>query len=168
MTNERSTNRRSTNEHDAVRELLPLAAAGVLDAAEEARLAAHIRLCPDCAANLGGWQQVGAGLRRIPTPQAPAALVERTITLAQNRLTQESDRRTERRIVTLVLIFSWAFVAISWPLAQLLAHGWQSLLGFGFEQGWENFVVFTAVCWLAGAAAAILLGVRRSRERRLA
>jgi anti-sigma factor RsiW len=161
-------NGRSTNEHDAIRELLPLAAAGTLDAAEEARLAAHIRLCPDCAANLSVWQQVGADLRRIPTPQAPATLVERTIALAQNRLTQESDRRTERRIVALVIVFSWAFVAISWPLAQLLAHGWQSLLGFGFEQGWENFAVFTAFCWLAGGVAAILLAARRSRERRLA
>ncbi|MGC1106027.1 MAG: zf-HC2 domain-containing protein [Candidatus Acidiferrales bacterium] len=162
------SNGKTMNEHDAIRELLPLAAAGVLDAAEEGRLAAHISLCPDCAANLSLWQQVGSNLRRIPTPQAPAALVERTIALAQNHLTRESDRRTERRIVALVIVFSWAFVAISWPLAQLLAHGWQSLLGFGFEQGWENFVVFTAICWLAGGAAAVLLAARRSRERRLA
>ena len=162
------SNGRSMNEHDAIRELLPLAAAGTLDAAEEARLATHIRLCPDCAANLSVWQQVGADLRRIPTPQAPAALVERTITLAQTRLTQELDRRTERRVVALVIVFSWAFVAASWPLAQLLAHGWQSLLGFGFEQGWENFAVFTAICWLAGGVAAVLLAMRRSHERRLA
>lgn len=168
MTNGRTTNARSTNEHDAVREFLPLAAAGVLDAAEEARLTAHIRLCPDCDANLGAWQQLGAGLRRIPTPRASSALIERTIALTQSRLTQESDRRSERRIVTLVLIFSWAFVAISWPLAQLLAHGWESLLGFGFEQGWENFVVFTAICWMSGGAAAVLLAMRRSRERKLA
>jgi anti-sigma factor RsiW len=162
------TNGRSINEHDRVRELLPLAAAGALDAAEEARLSAHIRLCADCAADLSRWQEIQAGLRRMPTPQAPAALVERSIALAQERFTQESDRRTERRIVALVVVFSWIFVAISWPLAQLLAHGWQSLLGFGFEQGWKNFAVFTAICWLAGAAAAILLALRRSRERRLA
>jgi anti-sigma factor RsiW len=162
------TNGRLMNEHDKVRELLPLAAAGTLDASEEARLAAHIRICPDCAAGLERWQQLGAGLRRIPTPQAPSSLVSRTISLAQTRLAQESDRRSERRIVTLVLIFSWIFVAVSWPLAQLLAHGWQSLVGFGFERGWENFAVFTALCWLAGGAAAVLLALRRSRERRLA
>lgn len=161
-------NKRSANEHDSVRELLPLAAAGALDAAEEARLAAHLRLCEDCAANLGRWQEIQARLRRMPTPQAPTALVERTILLAQTRLTQESDRRGERRMMALILVFSWLFVAISWPLAQLLAHGWQSLLGFGFERGWENFAVFTAICWLAGAAAAVLLALRRNRERRLA
>jgi anti-sigma factor RsiW len=156
------------NEHDKVRELLPLAAAGALDASEEARLAAHIRICSDCATGLERWQQLGAGLRRIPTPQAPSALVSRTILAAQTHLAQESDRKSERRIVTLVLVFSWMFVAISWPLAQLLAHGWQSLMGFSFEHGWENFAVFTAFCWLAGGAAAVLLAMRRSRERRLA
>lgn len=160
--------RRSIDEHDKVRRLLPLAAAGALDDSEEEQLATHIKLCPECALSLSLWQQVGASLRRIPTPQAPAALAERTIALAEIRLTQESDRRTERRILALVIVFSWTFVAISWPLAQLVAHGWQSLLGFGFEQGWENFVVFTAICWLAGGAAAVLLAVRRSRERRLA
>jgi anti-sigma factor RsiW len=159
---------RTMNDHDKFRELLPLAAAEVLDANEEGLLAAHLRLCPDCAANLSRWQEIQAGLRRLPTPQAPAALVERTILLAQTRLTQKSDSRGERRIMALVLVFSWMFVAISWPLAQLLAHGWQSLLGFSFEQGWENFAVFTAFCWLAGGAATVLLAMRRSRERRLA
>ena len=156
------------NDHDKFRDLLPLAAAGVLDAKEESQLASHVRVCADCAANLSRLQQLGEDLRRIPTPQISEAIVERSITLARIRLTQESDRRTERRIVTLVVVFSWMFVAISWPLAQLLAHGWQSLLGFSFEQGWENFAVFTAICWLAGAAAAVLLATRRSRERRLA
>ena len=162
------SNAQSSNEHDAIRELLALSVAGALDAAEEARIAAHIRLCPDCALNLSRWQQVQSDLRRIPTPQAPAALVSRTISLAQSRLTQEADRRTERRIVIFVVIFSWAFVAASWPVAQLLGHGWMSLLGSGFTEGWKNFAVFTAFCWLAGATAAILLAVRRSRERRLA
>lgn len=161
-------NRQSSNEHDKLRELLPLAAAGVLDAVEEELLATHVRLCTDCAANLVRWQQIQADLRRLPTPQAPLALVERTIALAQIRLTKESDRRTERRMMVLMLVFSWAFVAVSWPLAQLVAHGWVSLLGFGFEEDWKNFVIFTAFCWLAGAAAAILLAMRRSRQRRFA
>lgn len=156
------------NDHSKFRELLPLAAAGVLDAKEENQLAAHVALCADCAANLNRLQQLGTDLRRLPTPLISDAIVERTLALAQIRLTQESDRRTERRIVALVVVFSWMFVAISWPLAQLLAHGWQSLLGFSFEQGWENFAVFTAICWLAGAAAAILLATRRSRERSVA
>jgi anti-sigma factor RsiW len=161
-------NHKAMNEHEKIRELLPLAAAGALDAAEESRLAAHLRICPDCAAALSSWQEIQSDLRRIPTPQAPASLVALTILLAQNQLIEEFDRRAERRIIAVVLVFSWIFVAVSWPLAQFLGHGWMTLLGSGFRQGWENFAIFTALCWVAGAAAAILLAARKQREKRIA
>lgn len=154
--------------HDKFRELLLLAAAGTLDRAEEALLIAHLSECSDCAADSERLQQLTADLRSIPTPRAPAALVSRTILLAQNRLAEETARRTERRIMTLVLVLSWALVAVSWPLAQLVAHGWFSVFGFGFAQAWKSFAVFTGFCWVAGAAGAILLAARRSRERRMA
>ncbi len=161
------TNAKMT-EHEEIRELLSLAAAGALDATEDQRVSAHLRACPACAAELASWQAIETGLRRIPTPQVPADLVARTIARAQMRFAEESDRRSERKVLALVIIFSWIFVALSWPLAQLLGHGWLSLLGLGFEQGWKNFAVFTAFCWIAGAAAAILLAMRRDRERRIA
>lgn len=154
--------------HDEIRGLLSLAAAGALDATEDPRVSAHLRACPACAAELASWQAIETGLRRIPTPQVPADLVARTIARAQMRFAEESDRRSERKVLALVVVFSWIFVALSWPLAQLLGHGWLSLLGVGFEQGWKNFAVFTAFCWIAGAAAAILLAMRRDRERRIA
>ncbi|MGH9863946.1 MAG: anti-sigma factor family protein [Candidatus Acidiferrales bacterium] len=156
------------SEHDEIRERLSLAAAGALDTAEDRRVSAHLRSCPACAAELASWQAIGAGLRRMPTPQAPAALVAQTIARAQMRFAEQLERRSERKVLALVIVFSWVFVALSWPLAQLLGHGWLSLLGLGFEQGWKNFAVFTALCWIAGAAAAILLAMRRDRERRIA
>lgn len=156
------------NEHDKFRELLPLAAAEALDSAEEALLIGHLSKCSDCAADSEHLQQLAANLRSIPTPRAPTTLVSRTILLAQNRLAEESARRTEHRIMALVLVLSWVFVAVSWPLAQLVAHGWLSVFGFGFAQAWKSFAVFTGFCWIAGAAGAILLAARRSRERRMA
>ena len=51
------------SEHDQIRELLALAAAGALDASEESRLSAHLRSCPDCASELSSWQEMGAALR---------------------------------------------------------------------------------------------------------
>lgn len=161
-------NGKTMSEHEKIRELLPLGAAGVLDASEETRIQNHLRLCADCAAQLSFWQELQSGLRRIPTPQAPASLVQRTIAMAQNAVLEESDRRSERRIIAVALVFSWLFVAVSWPLAQFLGHGWMAVLGSGFKQGWENFAVFTALCWLAGAAAAIMLAARKQRERRTA
>lgn len=161
------TNSKMT-EHDEIRELLSLTAAGALDATEDRRVSAHLRACPACADELASWQAIETSLRRIPTPQVPADLAARTIARAQLRFAEESDRRSERKILALITVFSWIFVALSWPLAQLLGHGWLSLLGLGFEQGWKNFAVFTALCWVAGAAAAILLAMRRDRERRIA
>ena len=156
------------SEHEKIRKLLPLAVAGVLDSSEEMRIQNHLRVCTDCAAQLPFWQELQSGLRRIPTPQAPPSLVQRTIAMAQNAVLEESDRRSERRIIAVALAFSWLFVAVSWPLAQFLGHGWMAVLGSGFKQGWENFAVFTALCWLAGAAAAIMLAARKQRERRMA
>lgn len=156
------------SEHDQIRELLALAAAGALDADEESRLAAHLRSCAACAAELNSFQEMGAVLRRLPTPQAPATLVARTISAAQSRLAEESTRRSERKLIVLAVVFSWVFVALSWPLAQFAARGWTSLVGLGFEQGWENFAVFTALCWTAGAVAAAALAKRRQQERGVA
>lgn len=153
------------SEHEKIRELLPLAVSGALDATEEARMNNHLRGCEECALQLSSWQEIQGDLRRIPTPQAPASLVARTIALAQSGLIEQSDRRFERCIIAVALVFSWLFVAVSWPLAQFLGHGWMAVVGSGFKQGWENFAAFTALCWLAGAAAAILLAARKQRER---
>lgn len=156
------------NEHDVVRRLLSLAAADALDSREDQRVAAHLRSCPACAEELRQWQEMGTGLRRLPTPQAAPSLVVRTIAMAQTAFTEESERRFERKLLAIGVAFSWVLVALSWPLAQLLASGWMSLLGVGFAQKWENFAIFTAFCWLTGSAAAIFLSRYRERERRLA
>ncbi|HKW89926.1 MAG TPA: zf-HC2 domain-containing protein [Candidatus Acidoferrales bacterium] len=156
------------NEHEEIRQFLSLAAAEALEPREEQRVAAHLRTCSACAEELRQWQEMGGGLRRLPTPHASPSLVERTLAMAQAKLTEESERRFERKLLALGVAFSWVLVALSWPLAQLFASGWMSLLGVGFAQNWENFAVFTALCWLAGSAAAIFLARYRERERRLA
>lgn len=156
------------NQHEEIREMLSLAAAEALDEREEQRVAAHLRSCATCAAELRLWQEMGAGLRRLPTPQAGTSLVTRTLAMAQAKLAEESEKRFERKLLALGVVFSWVLVALSWPLAQLVASGWMSLLGVGFAQKWENFAVFTAFCWLAGGAAVIFLARYRERERRLA
>jgi anti-sigma factor RsiW len=156
------------NEHDEIRQLLSLAAADALNSREDQRIVAHVRSCAACAEELRQWQEMGAALRRLPTPQAAPSLVARTIAMAQAAFTEESERRFERKMLAVGVVFSWVLVALSWPLAQLFASGWMSLLGVGFAQKWENFAAFTALCWLAGGAAAIFLSRYRQRERRLA
>ncbi len=126
-------------EHDEIRGLLSLAAAGALDAAEDQRVSAHLRACPTCAAELASWQAIETGLRRIPTPQVPADLVARTIARAQMRFSEESDRRSERKVLALVVVFSWIFV--SSQLASCAASGPRMAQSAGgrFRAGLEEF-----------------------------
>jgi anti-sigma factor RsiW len=80
------------NEHDAMRELLPLAAAEGLDGKEQRLLEEHLHGCAACSAELDRWRTLGHGLRRLPTPQAPAQLVERTRQQIQLQLAAAEER----------------------------------------------------------------------------
>lgn len=61
-------------EHQAVWELLPWHQAGVLDAAEAGRVAAHLRVCPSCAAEYAQGRKLGQAVRAAdPTDSLAAA-----------------------------------------------------------------------------------------------
>src|SRR5262249_24476685 len=80
------------SEHDAIRELLPLAAAAALEERERRQIDAHLRTCADCSAELDRYRALGFGLRRLPTPQAPPLLVERTRQQIQLQLAAAAER----------------------------------------------------------------------------
>jgi anti-sigma factor RsiW len=53
------------NEHEKIREQMPLATAGALDDSEERELSGHLSACGDCSAEFEQWRELGAGLRRM-------------------------------------------------------------------------------------------------------
>ena len=55
-----------------------------------------------------------------------------------------------------------------WPVFRLVTSGLFSLLDIRFRELWILFVIFSALTWLAGGSAAVLLSLRRQQERRLA
>ena len=61
------------SDHDEIRALLALAAAGALEPDEEDRVAVHIRSCSACASEAASMQSIAGHLRRLPTPQPPPA-----------------------------------------------------------------------------------------------
>ena len=67
-----------------------------------------------------------------------------------------------------LIIFSWAVTVAGWPIFRFATGGLLSLLDIQFRQVWLLFAVFSAITWLAGGSAAVLLSVRRQHERRLA
>jgi anti-sigma factor RsiW len=154
------------SDHDEIRGLLALAASGALNAAEEQRVLDHSRSCEECAKELESLQFLAAGLRRVPTPQPSAVLIQRTRALAEARLEEEVEARWQRSMMIFVVTFAWVLTIVSWPLVRLATGGLLQLLDPRLNQTWISFAGLTTVVWLTGGTAAVLLALRQRRERR--
>ena len=152
------------SEHEEIRNLLSLAAAGVLEETEEQRVAVHVARCPECAAQLEGWQVLAGGLRRLPTPQAPAALVERVRARAAAELAAQAEELFTYRVLAFLALFSWGIALASWPIVRLVTQevfGWLHL-----QQIWLGLAAYMVLGWLTAGVAAGLLGWRVRAARR--
>ncbi len=156
------------NEHERIREQMSLASAGALDASEERELSQHLASCSECSAEFERWRELGAGLRRLPTPQAPATMVERTrVALVAITIERKEQRSTRRTMVWLVL-FAWTTVLATWPVLRLISSDVTTRLDLSFVPAWQVLVGITILGWVAAGAAAVFLGLRHRQERRLA
>jgi len=157
-----------TSEHARIREQMPLATAGALDACEERELTRHLAGCAECSAEFERWRELGAGLRRLPTPQAPAALVERTRAQLVAITIERSEQRSTRRTMAWLVLFAWTTVLATWPVLKLISSGAASALDLSFVRTWHVLIGITIFGWVAAGAAAVFLGLRQRQERRLA
>jgi anti-sigma factor RsiW len=153
---------------DEIRELLALAAAGALDEQAEKRVAQHANECASCAAELVRWRYLARGLRRVPTPQPAALIVERARAKAELALAKSAERRRNRSALVLVIALAWVFVLASWPAARLLSAYLQLWFAIRAPETWHVFGGITALGWLAGIVAAAVLAWHQNRERRVA
>jgi len=161
------------SEHDKIRELLALAAAGALTAAEEKQVAEHVRSCVSCSNELDAWRPIASELRRLPTPQPSSWLVQATLARAEAKLTEQAEHDWNRRVMIAVVAFAWLLTIASWPVFHSVSGRFGSLLEPQFSptqfgQTWISFAAFTALGWLAGGVAAVMLAIRQRGERRLA
>ncbi len=150
---------------DEIRDLLALAASGALDAKAEERVAEHVRICAVCAAELDTFQLLARGLRHLPTPQPSPMLIERARASAELRMAEESEQRSNRRVLILLIGFAWTILIVSWPIARLLSGGIQTWLTTRLPQTWYAFAGVTGLGWIAAGAAAIFLAWNSRRER---
>ncbi len=155
-------------EHDKIRELLALAAAGALTSAEQTQVAEHVRSCIACADELEAWRPIAAELRRLPTPQPSSWLVQATLARARAKLTEQAQHDCNRRLFIFLLSFAWLLTIASWPAFHFVSEHLGSWLGPQFNRTWISFAAFTALGWLAAGVAAVMLAIRQRGERRLA
>ena len=161
------------SEHDKIRKLLALAAADALTSAEEKQVAEHVRSCIACSNELEAWRPIASELRRLPTPQPSSWLVQATLARAEAKLTEQAEHDWNRRVLIVVVVFAWLLTIASWPVFHFVSGGFGSLLEpqfshTQFSHTWISFAAFTALGWLAGGVAAVMLAVRQRGERRLA
>jgi anti-sigma factor RsiW len=133
-------------DHDQIRPLLALSAAGLLDPSGERRLREHTASCDACRAELDAYAALAAGLRELPSAPPPAGLLART----QARLALEADRREGARLATLAAVFG-AILLIS--------------LSYVLRAGAWVWLAWTFIPSVLGGAAALVLASRRRLER---
>lgn len=155
-------------QHEQFRELLALAAAGALEPEEMRRIEQHAAACAECAQGMEVWRALLQDLRRLPTPQPRAEVVERARALAEARLRQAAEERSSLRMVIFLGAFAWVLLVASWPLYHLLTGGVLEGYAPRLVQGWMGFAVWTGLAWLAAGVAAVLVAAQQQRERGLA
>jgi len=154
--------------HEKIRELLALAAAGALGPEEDLLVARHRETCDECSAELERWGALTGGLRRLPTPQPRAAVVERARAQAEARLAEEIERRWQRAVIIFLALYAWILTVVTWPIFRLIAGGLLTRFEPGFNNSWFLFAVFTSLVWATGGVAAVLLARDRQQGRRMA
>jgi predicted anti-sigma-YlaC factor YlaD len=139
------------SDHESVRELLALSAAGLLDPDEERLVQEHARQCAACAAELDSYAALSAGLSALPTPRPPADLVWRTSVL----LAAESDRRQGAFLAGVAAILAFVFVVSIGQTLRMLEGDSAAVI----------WLAWASISSVLGAAAALALATRRRLER---
>jgi anti-sigma factor RsiW len=153
---------------DHPRDLLALAAAGVLDPGEADRVERHLAGCPACAGEARDWQALAEGLGRLPRPRPPRTLAARTVEAVERRLAERADRAWARAALGFAVAFAWTMAVVSWLLLDLATGGLARWLDrpVGPTAAW--YAAYVALGWVTAGVAAALLGRRAPDEGRMA
>lgn len=139
------------SDHESVRQLLALSAAGLLEIGEERVVREHAHQCVACAAELDEFAALAAGLCALPAPQPPAYLLGRTSAL----LAAEADRRQGAVLAGSAAIFAFA-------LTLLIAQTLRILAGDSAALVWLGWASISSVL---GTASGLVLAARGRLER---
>lgn len=149
------------NEHQEIRELLSLAAAGALNADEEGRVEGHLRHCETCRAEFAGWLRLTGALQDLPTPQARPALLEQTRRALEAHAAAQQAHRTNHFMLGLLLLFAWTITLLNWPLLRLFEGRLEQWLDISSGQLTALWVAYILMAWAGTALAAVLLARHR-------
>ena len=94
--------------HNELRELLPLAAAGALTEHEAAVVGRHIGECAECRERFERWEKIARACAALPRVPVPGWLAEKTFFRVRQARQSAEDRRWRSLVFTALGAFSWA------------------------------------------------------------
>lgn len=151
-------------DHEEIRELLPLAAAGALTADEQRAVDRHAGECESCAAELREWGLLTEAMEDAPSPPVPDTLLEQT----RDRVMAEAAARRERMVTDMILgflmLFGWTISLVVWFLWRLMSGG--GLLDVDLANIGAWLGGSTVLAWLTAGVAVVALAPRRQTMRR--
>jgi anti-sigma factor RsiW len=153
------------SDHAAIRELLSLAAAGVLEPDDERRVQQHVAVCDACRRELEVWQGYSRELVRLPAPVAPKYLTERTRARVLEQRAAAAQRRWDDIVLAVLVLLGWTVSLVAWIVFRLFSGGMLSVVESSFVTILEWLGASTLFAWLTAAVAAVMLGSRRSVRR---
>jgi anti-sigma factor RsiW len=153
------------SEHASIRELLSLAAAGVLDPDEQRRVEQHATVCDACRRELELWQGYSRELVRLPAPVAPKYLADRTRARVLEKRAAAAERRWDDIVLAVLVLLCWTVSLVAWVVFRLFNGGMSSVVESSFVTILEWLGASTLFAWLTAAVAAVMLGSRRVVRR---
>jgi anti-sigma factor RsiW len=154
------------NEHEQIREMIALAAAGVLDAEEQKRVDVHVSGCEACRGELECWAAYAQAFRSLRPPALPERLVERTRARIVAERAAAADRRSEGLLLGALAAFAWIVGVTVWFLFRLFTGGAAAVLEISINQVLIWGAGSTILVWLTAAVATLMLGSRRRELER--
>jgi len=151
-------------EHESVRAMLALAAAGALDPKEQRRVDQHAQECDLCRKDLETWVAYAQGLRTLPQPAAPEGMAQRTQALILQHQDETANRRRNELFLAGLAIFGWGAGWAFWTLVRAIVGGSLNVFGANLVNGLTWSLLSMVVAGITAAAAALMLG--RGREAR--
>jgi anti-sigma factor RsiW len=148
-------------EHNAVQELLGLAAAGVLDPGEQLRVQEHLMQCDVCREEFDDWVLLADALRALPTPQASPGLLLQTRRLVHARQLTAANNPGHLLFPGIILVFSWISVFLNYRLLRMIDISLAKWMNISTTAVWLAYI---GISWFAAVAAAGFLGMHLRQE----
>jgi predicted anti-sigma-YlaC factor YlaD len=155
------------NDHNQIRNLLPLQMAGGISREEQARLDDHLRECSDCRRELASLRALAADLKSIPEPQPSFGLAQRTRARIKAEIAARAERQQQQRYLAVMIGFAWLVTALTLVVGRYLVVDVAAWLGISPHICTSAFIAYMIFSATASIAFAGLVATRHRNERRL-